>query len=137
MRELKNLEKICAEKGHDFVEKVKEKNKSSIVNTVNKAMGILQENGIYAYFIWLNSRSSDEEKVIARELINTSENLLEDYDKEIFKSQKGFQSLFEADDIRLNSFIMMKKLLYLMLTYALYIAKGLSDKSDEQGEDNG
>lgn len=63
-----NLDKKAAELAQDIVNKAGEvKDVSKPIDTlerlVNKALGVLQEHGVYALMLFLFSRSSDEAKI--------------------------------------------------------------------------
>lgn len=63
-----NLDKMAAEQAQNLVQEaqgVREASKpvDTLERLVNKALGVLQEQGLYALMLFLFSRSGDEEKV--------------------------------------------------------------------------
>ncbi len=137
MQTAQNFERIIAESGFSIVEKVKNENKkSTIINVLNKSIGILQENGIYAFFLWLTTRSN-EEKLIGLAVYDTAFNLIEVYDQSLSvkNADNKLAKFMELKDLSLDKLLFIKKLIVGMLTYALYRAKAI-DKIEEQGENN-
>lgn len=59
-----NLDYKCMEYG----QKISEISDSKLENNLRKALGVLQEDGIYAMFLWLEEK--DKSKRIRKELIN-------------------------------------------------------------------
>jgi len=114
-----NLDYLCVKHGQQIPTKDSE-------NNIRKALGVLQEDGIYAMFLWLEDK--DKNKKIRQNLIS----LLNDNDirKYLLKNSDGFPGDFKefckklkdiAQDI--DKLLFMKKILERTLTYALYHAK--------------
>jgi len=118
-----NLDYRCMEYG----QKISKISDSNLENNLRKALGVLQEDGVYAMFLWLEEK--DKSKTIRKkltELINEGEikkyflNDSESFNIEDFN--KFCEKLREiAKDI--DKLFFMKKLLARTLTYALYHAK--------------
>ena len=118
-----NLDYRCMEYG----QKISKISDSNLENNLRKALGVLQEDGVYAMFLWLEEK--DKSKTIRKELtelinegeikkyfLNDSEGFnIEDFDKFCEKLREI------AKDI--DKLFFMKKLLARTLTYALYHAK--------------
>ena len=123
MEEMLNLDYRCMEYG----QKISKISDSNLENNLRKALGVLQEDGVYAMFLWLEEK--DKSKTIRKkltELINEGEikkyflNDSESFNIEDFN--KFCEKLREiAKDI--DKLFFMKKLLARTLTYALYHAK--------------
>ena len=61
------LDRVAAERAQRIVEKGIEKQMAKDVdNLATKALGVLQENGVYACFLFLFSRTQDKEQHIAQ-----------------------------------------------------------------------
>ena len=115
-----NLDYKCME----YVQRI---SKISDSNNLRKALGVLQEDGVYAMFLWLEEKNKS--KRIRKELINhINEREIKKYllkESENFNGEdfsKFCEKLREvAKDI--DKVLFMKKLLARTLTYALYHAK--------------
>jgi len=72
------VDKILAEVGFDLAESFKEKDDADKLETIiNKAIGVLIEDGLLAYVIWLKSREKKEEKYTTKILKKTEDLLRE------------------------------------------------------------
>ncbi len=112
-----NLDYICAKIGQNLVVKADE-------NVFRKALGVLQEDGVYAMFLWLESEDNKirenltsllyENEIISK-LLSDSGSFSNDFKKFCEQLQKI------AEDI--DKLLFLKKILERTLTYALYHAK--------------
>ncbi|MHC1610213.1 MAG: hypothetical protein ACXQTW_01185 [Candidatus Methanospirareceae archaeon] len=58
--EQKNIDRLCADIGFSIPEEYKKKDElSKQENTIRKALGILAQDGIFAYLIWLESEAGE------------------------------------------------------------------------------
>ena len=130
----RNLDKISAEYGFKVVNKLKDNVKStSIINMANKSIGILQENGIYAYFIWLDARTNADDKEVGKELKQISKKML--VRTGFFDSNRfNVDRLMKKIGSNFDQMVFIKQLIQSMLTYALYRAKGLANSEGEKDE---
>ena len=112
-----NLDYICAKIGQNLIVKADE-------NIFRKALGILQEDGVYAMFLWLEKEDSKIRKKL-NNLLNENE-----ITSKLLSDSKSFPDDFEgfceklqevAKDI--DKLLFLKKILERTLTYALYHAK--------------
>ena len=129
-----NLDYRCMEYG----QKIGKISDSKLENNLRKALGVLQEDGVYAMFLWLEKNARDVRKELV-ELFNkedeTTHVKLSNY---FLKSNKSFsQDDFDefcknlqevAKDI--DKLLFMKKLLERTLTYALYHVKAKRDENE-------
>lgn len=116
-----NLDYECMK----YAQKVIKISDSNLENNLRKALGVLQEDGVYAMFLWLESKSKETSKELIL-LLNESQvkkYLLNDLDKfsddDFNKFCKSLGKV--AEDI--DKLFFMKKILERTLTYALYHAK--------------
>ena len=128
---MKNLDKLCAKYGYEFAEKVSQAFNSDAKKAeslLTKALGVLQEQGLYAFALFCESRGSAEsngaKKIteITTKLLNelnliSNTNLLEEIRKD-----NGLAS-------RLEDLILAIQMLEKSLIYARYHAKALSKSS--------
>lgn len=64
--EVLNLDRIAARYAQKIIKNTAKKKAKDVENLVTKALGVLQENGIYACILYLLSRKQDKEKEIAQ-----------------------------------------------------------------------
>ena len=128
---MKNLDKLCAKYGYEFAKEVSQTFNSDAKKAeslLTKALGVLQEQGLYAFALFCESRGSAEsngaKKIteITTKLLNelnliNNTNLLEEIRKD-----NGLAS-------RLEDLILAIQMLEKSLIYARYHAKALSKSS--------
>ncbi len=125
-----NLDRITAQIGFSIAESFKQKEDFEKLETiVNKALGVLIEDGLFAYVVWLRSRS-DREKRYAEAIENKSLELLKN--KNINLTNKNNLMTAIIDDISkyIQKTLLARQLLERMLIYARYRAKALQKGSD-------
>lgn len=115
-----NLDYICME----CAQKININSNKNLANNLKKALGILQEDGVYAMFLWLEENEESIRKGLT-DLLNKSEI------KKIFLADSSnfpddFKQFCEklreiAKDI--DKLLFMKKLIERTLIYSLYHAK--------------
>lgn len=117
------LDMKCAEYGSKIAA-IKNNNETLIT----KSLGVLQEDGIYAFFLYLASRGS-KEKHIAKEISEEAFAMLKDTG--ITSGEDVLVSLKDkAND--LNALLITKELLERTLVYARYHAKALEKPEMEE-----
>jgi len=116
-----NLDYLCTKIGQEIGEMKKERNES----TLRKALGILQEDGVYAMFLWLEKENSGIRKKLTTEL--NGSDIVKKY---LLQNSKGFRDDFKefCEDLSklsqdIDKLFFLKKILERSLTYALYHAK--------------
>lgn len=119
-----NLDRLCAQYGHAMAKQVHEKLGKQAENHITKSLGVLQEDGVYAFFLYQVSRKSEKEG--AQKLKAQAAALLKQC------GMKGFQN--SADPLEavrnelandLDQLLLAKRLLEQALIYARYHAKAL------------
>ena len=103
------------------------------VNDLNKLLGILASDGVYAMWVYANDKfKKDKEQKIGKimKLIEELDNFVKGNKNNKGINNEYFQNL--AQD--LNKLLFMKELLEKVLIYAIYHAKA---KGDKNGEKNG
>ena len=133
---MENLDQLCAEYGYKLANEVSKADQfdaKKAETLITKALGVLQEQGLYAFVLFCVSRGSAEKsgaeriKEITRELlledklrlINEDDDLLE-----AIRKKNGLAS--ELDDLMLATQVLEKSLIY-----ARYHAKALSSSSEQ------
>jgi len=138
------LDKWAAHGGQTIVQENRDAGRASedVDNLVTKALGVLQENGIYACGLYLCSRSRDKEKEIAAVVNQTMVDLLArlpfgwgrppSLDPQTLLP---YLSHTVAGDDKLERVLLAKETLEQMLVYARYGAKAW--KASLSGSDAG
>ncbi len=122
-----NLDLTSAKIGFSIVEQFKQKDDfDKLENVSTKALGVLIEEGLLAYFVWLESRGEREKKYAE---------VIRDKSLELLKNAKLTEknnSIDAALDISSNiqKTLLARQLLERMLVYARYRAKALQKGSD-------
>jgi hypothetical protein len=125
-----NLDFLCARYGHEIVKKVR---KSDIENMLQKSLGVLQEDGIYAFTVYLDSEGAFKDNVegkekAVKEILKNVWNLLSDTDVALVngecKRDIVYQELQKLSE-DLNKLFLAKDLIEKCLIYARYHAKAL------------
>lgn len=122
-----NLDYLCA----DIGQKIGEETDKTILQ---KALGVLREDGVYAMFLWLEYKDKDK---------NTRKNLIALLNEENIKKYLLQDSSFQEDFKQfceklkevtqdINKLFFMKKILERTLTYALYHAKVRGENNVEE-----
>lgn len=125
-----NLDYICAKIGQNLVEETAGKDIKTKERNLRKALGVLQEDGVYAMFLWLENEDNEirkklnsllNENEIKSKLLSDSTSFPDDFKEFCEKLQKV------AEDI--DKLLFLKKILERTLTYALYHAKIKEEKN--------
>ena len=129
-----NLDQLCAEYGYRFAEEVSRAdgfNAKKAEVLITKALGVLQEQGLYAFALFCKSRPSGEragaEKIetLAKELLKEL-NLINDGDfLEELRKEGGL--LTRLDDLMLAIQVLEKSLIY-----ARFHAKAMKEVGESE-----
>jgi hypothetical protein len=139
-----NLDALCAQCGDDIVRDVapqrqlfKKDKPANLENTITKSLGVLQQDGVYAFFLFLDyfqQRSENQAagKAVSLIIANRTKELLRAKDSGILRArQQGERDDFAAlRDLskNLDSLLLARQLLEQALIYARYHAKALEVK---------
>jgi hypothetical protein len=136
------LDRIAADRAQRIVEEAREKNQKAkdIDNLVTKALGVLQENGVYACFLFLFSRTQSKEQDIAAvvrvELLKLmSEDLNFEWDVPPgdpggWDSETVLRHVSRTVCAQLDPLLMTKDLFEQTLIYARYGAKARKNEGE-------
>ncbi len=133
---MENLDRLCAKFGWEIANEIKGCNKSDAKKAetlITKALGVLQEQGLYAFGLFCESQGSSgagKMKEITKKLLKEKElNLVDNKDLlEEIRKENGLAS--RLDDLMLAIQVLEKSLIY-----ARYHAKA-SSSSQENAESN-
>jgi hypothetical protein len=129
-----NLDQLCAEYGSKFAKEVSGAegfNAKKAEVLITKALGVLQEQGLYAFVLFCKSRPSGERagaekiKSLAKDLLKELE-LINDGDF-LDELRKGGGLLTELDDLMLAVQVLEKSLIY-----ARFHAKAMKESQGEK-----
>jgi len=116
-----NLDKLVAESGFNLVEKCKKEKRDlkELERIISKSLGILTEEGLFAYSIWLESEGESIVEEYGMKLIK---------DAKISQSDKSLRDTIPSETSKdIQKTILTKELLERMLIYARYRAKALRE----------
>lgn len=125
-----NLDQLCAQHGYEMAKEVYDALKKQAENHITKSLGVLQEDGVYAFFLYQVSRG-DREKKGAEKLKQHAAELLKQADIPPFKSiQDPLEAVRGKEDTpgladNLDHLLLAKRLLEQALIYARYHTKEL------------
>lgn len=131
---LTNLDSNCAEFGYKIVFEcapdgtISKGDKSKLENSITKSLGVLQENGVYAFYLYLDYRK--EEKG-TKEITKWSLELLKTLNFEITEVEKIPYAELRKLTENLDNLLFARQLLDQSLIYARYHAKALDVKAGE------
>jgi hypothetical protein len=102
----------------------------SVENLVTKTLGVLQENGIYACVLYLQSRSSDKDKKISNSVMKNLFELIKfiEIEPPVDTSPSGKLDFVSTNICKdLDTLFLTKQLWEQILLYARYGAKAAKD----------
>lgn len=125
-----NLDSLCAQCGYEIVHTVAPNgsltkgDRAKLENTITKSLGVLQENGVYAFFLYLDYRSGEKG---APETKSQALNLLCHAEVNLLSSGSNhFQAVQQLTN-ELDNLLLARQLLEQALIYARYHAKALRE----------
>ncbi len=125
-----NLDRVSAQIGFDIPEQFKRKEDFEKLETIaNKALGVLIEDSLFAYAVWLKSRS-EKEKKYAERIENKSLKLLKSKDVSLTDKNDLITAIRDDITTSIHKTLLARQLLERMLVYARYRAKALQSGSD-------
>ena len=134
----KTLDLAAAKRAQNIVKNAVADSKvdaKDVDNLVTKTLGVLQENGVFACFLFLYSRSQDKDKkiakVVSKELLTLSAEDLP-FNWELPEDNHRDNLAYVSDSIctELDPLLMTKNVFVQTLIYARYGAKA----QDKQGD---
>lgn len=123
-----HLDSLCAQYGYEIVRTVapsgslSKSDRAKLENTITKSLGVLQENGVYAFFLFLAYRRDEKG---APEVKSQVLNLLRHAEVNLLPSgNDDFQAVQQLTN-NLDNLLLARQLLEQTLIYARYHAKAL------------
>jgi len=118
-----NLDYLAAKYAQTIIQKTKDKKASDIENTITKALGVLQEDGVYACFLYLLAREKENGAVVVDEMLNLLSSLPFGWQKPTNDNNDILRFIREHVTKDLDRLLLAREVLEQMLIYARYGAK--------------
>lgn len=119
-----NLDRLAAECAQRIIDHTKDKKSSEVDNTVTKALGVLQENGVYACFLYLLAKEKENGSIVIDEMLNLLAGLNFGWTKPANNDPESVLSHISSKvTVDLERLLLAKETLEQMLIYARYGAK--------------
>jgi hypothetical protein len=122
-----NLDRLAARKGQAVVQRLvdnKKINPNSVDNTVTKALGVLQEDGVYACFLYLLAKEKENGNIVVEEMLDLLKNLGFEWNgRDVKKLDDVLNFINDEVTAKLEPLLLAKDTLEKMLIYARYGAK--------------
>jgi CRISPR/Cas system CMR-associated protein Cmr5 small subunit len=136
---MENIDRLCAEYGYKFADEIKKALNSDAKKAeslITKALGVLQEQGLYAFTLFCESRGNTEKegaekmKEITTELLKDKLGLISNDDLlEEIRKENGLAS-------RLDDLLLAIQVLEKSLIYARYHAKAFANSQEKGNNQN-
>lgn len=115
-----NLDRLAAQHAQAVVQS----GDQNIETTVTKALGVLQEDGVYACFLYLLAKEKENGKAVVKEMLGLLDGLGFDWGQPADDSAKTIlKHVSDTVTVHLERLLLAKETLEQMLIYARYGAK--------------
>lgn len=132
-----NLDRLAAQHAQKIIQRAvdednesdreKKKRAGNVDSTVTKGLGVLQENGVYACFLYLLAKEGDNGGVVVEEMLDVLDGLRFGWGKPADKSTGEVLSyITDKVTVDLERLLLAKETLEQVLIYARYGAKARS-----------
>jgi len=120
-KEVKNLDALINEIGYKIVEEIKKRgnDKTKYKNELEKSLGVLSNDGVYAYYVYVKSKKVDD--ILLNQIESIKKYCLNSSDS------NNWQEFFEKLSEDLSSLLFFREILEKILIYARYHAKAMGD----------
>lgn len=124
-----NLDRLAAQHAQEIIRRTHDKKPGDVDNTVTKALGVLQENGVYACFLYLLAKEKENGNVVVQEMLNLLDGLGFGWGKPMTNGQIDLAAgavlphISNKVVVDLERLLLAKETLEQMLIYARYGAK--------------
>jgi len=123
---VQNLNALINNIGYQIVERIKEKgsDKTKYKNEIDKALGVLSNDGVYAYYVYVKSRKISD--VFLDEI-----KPIEAYCNAPLQDD-NWQNFFENLSEDLSGLLFFREILEKILIYARYHAKAMEEEENHE-----
>jgi hypothetical protein len=119
-----NLDRLAAQHAQKIIGDTRSKKASEMDNTITKALGVLQENGVYACFLYIKAKEKENGDVVIEEMLNLLGALGFGWGKPTNNGTEAvLKHITEKVTADLERLLLAKETLEQMLIYARYGAK--------------
>lgn len=124
MNKAPNLDRLAAEHAQHFIHLTAGEDSGDVDNTVTKSLGVLQEDGVYACFLYLLAKGKGRGKHLISEMLGLLEKLDFGWGKPSGQDAASIlQHIHDKVTNNLERLLLAKEVLEQMLIYARYGAK--------------
>jgi hypothetical protein len=127
-----NIDRLAAQHAQSIITNTKNQKASDIENTVTKALGVLQEDGVYACFLYLLAKEKANGQAVVQEMLNLLQELGFGWNKpqkDDLTSSVILKHITDNVTQDLERLLLTKEILEQMLIYARYGAKALQQET--------
>ncbi len=118
---MNNIEALTIRKAYEIVDGInRSSDKSKLKNLIDKALGVLSSNGVYAYYVYILSQKSKEAENLFLDDLKDIFNIIETY------NPSNRENYFQNISRDIHKLLFLKQLLEKTLIYARYHAKAQS-----------
>jgi hypothetical protein len=135
-----NLDHLAAKHAQAVIVNTKDSKSSDVENTVTKALGVLQEDGVYACFLYLLAKEKEPGKKVIEQMLDLLEGLGFGWNKPVKENKVDLcpdvvlKHIIDHVTQDLERLLLAKETLEQMLIYARYGAKAREDVEPENGK---
>lgn len=125
MNTFTNLDRLAAKHAQAVIANTKDSKSSDVENTVTKALGVLQEDGVYACFLYLLAKEKEPGQKVIEQMLALLEALGFGWNKPVKENSPDVILKHITDYVTqdLEQLLLAKETLEQMLIYARYGAK--------------
>lgn len=120
----RNLDRLAAQHAQAIIRRTNGEKAGDVDNTVTKALGVLQEHGVYACFLYLKAKEGEKGDDVVEEMLSLLDDLGLGWGKpDTHKTEDVLRYITEKVTVDLERLLLAKETLEQMLIYARYGAK--------------
>lgn len=121
---MNNLDRLAAQHAQQIITATHGKQASDVENTITKSLGVLQEHGVYACFLYLLAKEKDNGKTVVAEMLRMLDGLGFGWSQPAnLNPETILQHISDKVTGDLERLLLAKETLEQMLIYARYGAK--------------
>ena len=125
-----NLDAMINKIGFEIVEKIKQKKeneKNKYKNEIDKSLGVLSNDGVYAYYVYVKSKKIED--VFLKKIEDILQYIdIKDKNKKSFNELN--QEFFETLSKNLSALLFFREIIEKILIYARYHAKAMGEGNE-------
>lgn len=121
---LKNIDAFINELGYDMVDSME--NDSKLMGFIDKALGVLANDGVYAYYVFCCSQKGKEKEIFIKKVIEKIEekdDLKNYFSNNQTQTNNRIENFFRTLSSDLHKLLFFRDILEQALIYARYHAK--------------